>query len=71
MHKQTFLFWVIIFYSLYTVDGTTNNLDKYIQMRTADVPANAQDSLHGMLLNEYGVVVSETMFEWFFAQIHQ
>ncbi|XP_042417067.1 protein N-terminal glutamine amidohydrolase-like [Zingiber officinale] len=52
-------------------DGTTNNLDKYIQMRTADVLANAQDSLHGVLSNEYGVVVSETMFEWFFAQIHQ
>lgn len=56
---------------LSTADGTTNNLDKYIQMRAADASTNAQDSLHGVLSNVYGVVVSETMLEWFFAQMHQ
>lgn len=53
------------------VDGTKNNLDKYIHMRAADVSANIQDLVHGVFSNEYGVLVGETMMEWFFSQIHQ
>ncbi|WOK99105.1 protein N-terminal glutamine amidohydrolase isoform X2 [Canna indica] len=53
------------------VDGTKNNLDKYIQMREADTLSILDDLTHGVFSNEYGVVVTETMLEWFFSQIHQ
>ncbi|KAJ8509782.1 hypothetical protein OPV22_000216 [Ensete ventricosum] len=52
-------------------DGTKNNLDKYIHMRAADVSTNIKDLVHGVFSNEYGVMVGETMMEWFFSQIHQ
>ncbi|URD78345.1 hypothetical protein MUK42_02279 [Musa troglodytarum] len=53
-------------------DGTKNNLDKYIHMPAADVSAaNIQDLVHGVFSNECGVLVGETMLEWFFSQIHQ
>ncbi|XP_072984000.1 protein N-terminal glutamine amidohydrolase isoform X1 [Typha latifolia] len=51
-------------------DGTTNNLQEYIQMRSAEI-TSLGDLVHGVCSNKYGVLLSEEMLEIFFSQVNQ
>lgn len=59
------------FFSFIPVDGTKNNLDKYIQMCARDIISGGEALINGVYSNKYGVVISESMLENFFSQIYQ
>ncbi|XP_020085757.1 protein N-terminal glutamine amidohydrolase, partial [Ananas comosus] len=51
-------------------DGTTNNLNEYIQMRSKDA-RSLEESINDVHSSKYGAVLSETMLEEFFSLIRQ
>jgi hypothetical protein len=49
-------------------DGTTNNLNEYIMMSVGDV-ADRERMANDVYCNKHGVVLNETIFPEFFAQL--